>query len=505
MTSRGLRESKHTSGSFSVSCAGRTLFALALALLLARPETARAAEDPPAAPAVVPVEGGGPEAAQSARPNQSEQQIVALRKRLDAVETRLEAAQKSAPTVNAEDGNFSLRSADGANSIRFRGVLQVDTRWFMDDGTLSDKSDTFLVRKMRPSLEGTLFGLADYRFLPDFAGGQVAVMDAYVDIHPVGWARLRVGKFKPPIGLERLQQDPNLALPERALTQALTPQRDVGVSLWGQTPCGLLTYDLGIFNGVSDGTGPDTDSNHAKDFAGRILIRPFKHERLKRFGALGLHFAATTGNRRGLPTSPQLPSYKSAGQNTFFTYLAPTTDPSGTGTTFAHLRQTRLNPGAFYYYGPVGLLGEFVWSRQRVQKGNVQANLTHRAAHATLSYVIGGKNGHDGATPHARFNPSQGTWGAIEIAARWSWLKLDDATFGDPADSTVAVFADPTKSARKAQGLGASLNFIPSRTLRLIVAFEQTRFEGGRAATDKKTVLDRNTENVVFGRTQISF
>ncbi len=445
------------------------------------------------------------ETAPPARPDDSGQQLGALQQRLDAVEARLAAAQKPAPIVNADDGNFGLRSADGANSIRFRGLLQVDTRWFFDDGTLSDKSDTFLIRRMRPSVDGTLFGLADYRFVPDFAGGQATVFDAYVDIHPVGWARLRVGKFKPPIGLERLQQDPDLALPERALTQALTPQRDVGASLWGETPCGLLTYNLGIFNGASDGTNPDLDSNHAKDFAGRILIQPFKHESLKKLGALGLHFAATTGNRLGLPTSPQLPSYKSAGQSIFFTYLAPATDPSGTGTTFAHLRQSRLNPGAFYYYGPIGALGEYVWSRQEVQKGNAQATLTNQAAHVTVSYVIGGKNGYDGATPNARFNLAQRTWGAIEIAARWNWLKVDNATFGNPADPTAVVFADPTKSAGKAQGFGGSMNFIPSRTLRLTVAFEQTRFEGGRVAADKKTVLDRNTENLIFGRTQVNF
>jgi phosphate-selective porin OprO/OprP len=490
---------------------GAGLFPFAVALALVRPGPARAEESPASGPpAAPPVETTAPAAAPTeialpARLDDTGRQVRAVQERLDALDARLAAAQKPAPVVNADDGNFGLRSADGASSIRFRALLQVDTRWFLDDGTLSDKSDTFLVRRMRPAIDGTLFGTADYRFVPDFAGGQVAVFDAYVDIHPVIWARLRVGKFKPPIGLERLQQDADLPLPERALTQDLTPQRDVGASLWGETPCGLLTYNIGIFNGAADGTNPDLDSNHAKDFAGRVLVQPLKLPSLKRFGSLGLHFAATTGNRLGLPTSTQLPSYKSAGQNTFFTYLAPATDPTGTGTVFAHLRQTRLNPGAFYYFGPVGVLGEYVWSRQEVQKGNAQKTLTNQAAHATLSYVIGGKNGYDGATPYAHFNPAKGTWGAMEIAARWSWLKLDDTSLGDPANATAVVFADPLKSASKAQGFCGSVNFIPSRTLRLTVAFEQTRFEGGRAAADKKTVVDRNTENVIFGRTQVNF
>jgi hypothetical protein len=48
-------------------------------------------------------------------------------------------------------------------------------------------------------------------------------------------------------------------------------------------------------------------------------------------------------------------------------------------------------------------------------------------------------------------------------------------------------------------------DLIPSRSLRVSFALEQTRFEGGRTDADKKTALGRNTENVIFGRTQINF
>jgi phosphate-selective porin OprO/OprP len=252
---------------------------------------------------------------------------------------------------------------------------------------------------MRPSIEGTLLKRVDFKFVPDFAGGTTQVFDAYIDVHPVAWLRFRAGKFKAPLGLERLQQDQDLPFMERALNQNLTSQRDVGVSVWGELWGGIVTYSVAILNGSPDGTLQDVDTNRAKDFAARLLIQPFKTEPVDRLGALGLHLGSSTGNRFGQPNAPQLPSFKSGGQNTFFTYLAPvvSADPDIAGAPVAHLRQSRLNPGLFYYIGPIGLLSDYVWSRQEVQKGSTTATLTNQAVHGTISVVVGGKNGYDGA------------------------------------------------------------------------------------------------------------
>jgi phosphate-selective porin OprO/OprP len=431
-----------------------------------------------------------------------------------------EAVASSPPSVTADEkSGFSLRSGEGTFVLRLHAQLQLDGRWFLNDGALSDAADTFLVRRMRPSLDGTVRKRMDFKFVPDFAGGTTQVFDAYLDVHPVAWLRFRVGKFKTPLGLERLQQDQDLPFMERALTQNLTSQRDVGISVWGEIAGAIVTYNLAILNGSPDGSIQDVDANHAKDFAGRLLIQPFKAEPLRRFGAVGLHFGASTGNRFGQPTAPQLPSFKSGGQNTFFAYLLPSVaaDPTGAGTPFAHLRESRLNPGLFYYVGPVGLLSEYVWSRQEVQLGGTTATLTNQAVHGTLSFVVGGRNGYDGATPTNSLNPARGTWGALEIAGRWNYLKVGDAAFGNPADATVAVFADRKKSASQAQGWAGALTYVPSRLFRVTVNFERTTFTGGSSvstmafdpttmkATTTTSVVDRRTENALLARTQIYF
>jgi phosphate-selective porin OprO/OprP len=509
---------------------GPSLSALLLAAASAVAPAARAEPAPPAAPAAAPespptpaapppapTEGvpseappappvaALPPAAPAAQVNalsikldEADQIARIAARKVELLEEQLAARAKETPAVLADDKGFGLRSADGAYVIRFHGLLQADTRWFAGDDALTN-SDTFLLRRFRPAIDGTLFNLADYRFVPDFAGSQAVVFDAYIDVHPTSALRLRAGKFKAPLGLERLQSDADLPVIERALTQYLTPNREVGAALGGELVGGLVGYSVGIYNGGVDNSNSDVDNDHAKDFIGRILIQPFRAEPLKAFGNLGLHLAVSRGDRRGLPgtgvsdANQQLPSFRTAGLNTFFTYLPPAADPST--TVFAHLTQSRINPGVYYYYGPLGLLSEAVWSKQAIQKGNTLASLTHRAVHATASVVLGGTNGYDGATPTHRFDPKTGDWGALELAVRWNWLKLDNATF--PA------YASILKSASEAQGWAGAVNFVPSRTLRFAVNYERTTFTGGAGTT--ATPKNRNTEAVIIGRVQVNF
>ena len=490
--------------------------AAALGILLGLSPTVRAQDAMPAAPAAAPaassVAPGGaasavpspppaPPAAVAPPPDLSAKveeadQIARIAARnLELLEERLAARAKEQPSLTADEKGFGIRSADGAYAIKIRGILQVDSRWFLNDDALADRSDTFLLRRFRPAIDGTLFNIADFRFVPDFAGGTAVIFDAAIDIHPVPFARLRVGKLKAPLGLERLQADADLPIVERALTQYLTTNRDIGATLWGDIAGGLVSYTIGIFNGGFDNSNLDTDSNHGKDFAGRILLQPFKAEPLRALGALGLHLGASRGDRRGLPTATLLSSYRTTGLNTFFGYLAPSPDADGSRTVFAYLTQSRLNPGLFYYYGPFGLLGEAVWSRQEVRKGNATATLTNKAAHATATVVIGGKSGYDGATPTRVFDLDKGAWGAVELALRFNWLEVDDATFPD--------YADITKSASRARGWAGAINYVPSRTLRIDLTYERTTFRGGAgSATAPK---DRNKEDVVVGRVQVNF
>jgi phosphate-selective porin OprO/OprP len=64
--------------------------------------------------------------------------------------------------------------------LKIRGLLQADGRFFAKSETLQ-ANDTFLIRRFRPAIEGTLFSIVDYRLIPEFAG-TVQILDAYVDL-----------------------------------------------------------------------------------------------------------------------------------------------------------------------------------------------------------------------------------------------------------------------------------------------------------------------------------
>jgi phosphate-selective porin OprO/OprP len=269
-----------------------------------------------------------------------------------------------------------------------------------------------------------------------------------------------------------------------------------------------LTYAIGVVNGAPDNTNPDADTNHAKDFQGRLFLQPFKIETLKRFGDLGVGIAAATGNRKGkLPTATAsavtgLGSYKTTGQLTFFSYEAPASDTTGADTTFAHERASHLNPQLYYYAGPVGLLAEWVWSRQGVQRGNSTAVLTNQAAHVTASVVIGGGESFDGPAPRRPFDPARGDWGAFELAARYTWLKVDPDTFGDSSAGSTR-YADPSKSARRAASFGFGAAWILRRSVQGSLLYEYSSFDGG--AGSPGAVTDRAPENLLLARAQVSF
>jgi phosphate-selective porin OprO/OprP len=398
-------------------------------------------------------------------------------------------APPAAAEAKADKSGFALSSGGEkpAFTIKFKLTLQADNRKFLND----DRSkDTLLIRRVRPILDGTVLGLVDYRVMPDFAGSQAALYDAFLDIHPLPWLRLRTGKFKAPVGLERLQGDPDLPFMERAYTANLSSTRDVGVELWGDIAGGVLNYAVGVFNGAPDNANPDIDTGAQKELIARVFLQPFKAPGLESAGNLGIGIAGSVGRRDGSATSTQLSPLRSIGQQQVFGYLASTTD--ATATVFARGRHTRLNPELYYYIGPFGILSEIIWSQQRVQRGTGDAKtLLHRAWHATASYVIGGKNGFDGATPNSNWDPSLGQLGALEIGVRYHELTLDDDTF--------PTFASADASVREARGFGVSLDWALSRTFRLMTGFEHSWFKAGRSNADRKN------EDVWLSRAQVNF
>src|SRR6185436_13108389 len=233
-----------------------------------------------------------------------EQKIRVLERKLELQDEAAKAAVPNTPVVRASpQQGFRIQSADGANVVRLRGVLQFDGRYFPDDVT-PETSDTWILRRVRPILEGTLNGIYDFRFTPDFAGGRAIVQDAYIAARLKPWAVVTAGKFKPPVGLERLQSATDLRFVERGFPTNLVPNRDVGFQVSGEMRSGMFSYAAGVFNGVTDLGFGDVDASDAKELAARVFTVPFVRRGRGAPLDLGVGFAGSIGNERGTPAAP---------------------------------------------------------------------------------------------------------------------------------------------------------------------------------------------------------
>jgi phosphate-selective porin OprO/OprP len=389
---------------------------------------------------------------------------------------------------------FALQSMDGDFTIRFEGVIQADGRFYTGSGDDSRSYappvnasgqgpavSEFLLRRVRPILAGTLYRDFDFFLQPDFGGNTAAIYDAYLDIKPWAQANLRIGKFKTPLGEERLQADSALAFAERGLTADLMPQRDTGIELYGGFWGNAVAYQASFTNGVADGAfTPDSDANSGKDATFRVFALPFKNTGLSVLTGLGLGVAGSYS-----ADGSALPTYKTAtGQEQFFAYGAAVS---------LYGERRHLVPQANYYRGPLGLYAEFARTRQAASAGATKAFLTHEAWQAAATWVLTGERASpNGVQPDKNFDPHAGTWGALELAGRVHQLQIDPNTFR-------LGFSSPSTSASKATAYTAGVNWYLNRFVKFAADFEQTWFDGGNGTGN------RPIERVVDARWQLAF
>lgn len=423
---------------------------------------------------------------------------LALLKR--QVEVDKEVAQAGADKVaSAELGakGLIISSPDKNLTVGLRAYAQLDSRFFLGDDD-STGTDSFLARRLRPILEGTAYKDFYWRIMPDFAGGSTRIFDAYLDYRYTDALKFRAGKFKPPVGLERLQSATDTFFIERGLPTNLVPTRDYGFQVFGDVIPETLEYQLGIFNGVADLGNGDGDEDDRKDIAARIFTQPFRRTDIALLQGLGLGIGGSFGDRLGSPTrsnlKPMLGDYRSPGQQTIFRYRAGSASQDdatfAASTVYANGRESRIAPQAYWYYYSFGVLAEYAKTSQEVTLDANSATLDHDAWQVAVSWAVTGEdvNFKGGIRPASRFDPANGGWGALQIVARIGAFDLDDDSF--------PLYADIARSVTEASSTGIGLNWYLNDNVQLWLDYDYTTFDGGA------TSGDRDTEQVLFTRFQ---
>lgn len=386
--------------------------------------------------------------------------------------------QNSVGLVTVGPGGFTIQSADGNFLLKTGADLQIDLRTF--EGQASTRSmDQILLRRVRPTISGTVYKYIDYFFRPDFGQGTVVLYDAYAQFNYIPHFALRAGKFKPGVGLERLQSDDDTSFIERGLPTLLVPSRAIGFQFSGDLINSRIGYQLGVFNPVPDNSLSDTSPSNARDYTARLFATPFQPNE-NFLSGLGFGLAAQGGNTDGVA----LPSYKTVAQNTFINF--------NSGVTSAGHRTT-LAPQAFYYLGPFGLLAEDTVTEESFQKATLRREIAFRAWQVQASWILTGEKKSFGSPiPKHPFSLADHGWGAWEIAARTGDFRADPGLFN-------YGFANSTSSAGFAREWVTGVNWYLNRILRVSADYGHTNFIGGALNAN------RASERVILARFQINF
>jgi phosphate-selective porin OprO/OprP len=403
--------------------------------------------------------------------------IVDRRRELD--QEALAGRLNPAPVVDAGRDGFAVRSSDNGFQFKIGGYFQADSRFFTGPGQA--EASTFILRRIRPVLTGTLYKGIEFRLMPDWGLGNTVLQDLHLDFRFFPKASVRFGKFKTPFSMERLQSAAEMTFIERAYPTTIAPNRDLGVQVYGDLKSGVFSYAVAAMNGVPDGGSSDMDTNDGKDFITRVFVQPFIQRGVldKGYG-LGVGVVASYGHQNG----PILPTYRTTPQSVFFNFA---------NGTIADGDRKRLGPQGHYYVGPFGLFAEYTVTEQDVRRNATSATIRNDAWQVATSYILTGeRKGFRAPTPKRGFDRSAGGKGAFEVSARYTELSVDQTAFQ-------LGMADITRSARKAQEWTGGLTWYLARGNKFLLNYSQTHFTGG------STSGNRTTEKVLLSRFQVAF
>jgi phosphate-selective porin OprO/OprP len=393
--------------------------------------------------AAAPVAAGPKEGTTEQRLEEAEELLRSLQQEVEELR-RQQQEEAAAPAAKEDPSTFRVYWKEGVRfetkdkkvTARIGGRIQNDWAFGTQDGDLTDEVGDFKngveFRRARVYLEGTVGEHSFYKAQYDFAGGDGgAFKDVYMGLQglPV-IGNIRVGQYKEPFSIEELTSSNYITFMERAIPNALVPSRSTGIMVYNTALEQRMTWAGGYFRD-SDDFG-DNFSDDENVLTGRLTGLPIYEDD----GRVLFHLGAAGRWRQVGEDEIQ---FRQRPEND----LAPRYVDTGTiGAKY----DTSTNVEFAAVYGPASLQGEYVYS---FVDGPGSTDPGFDGYYIFGSYFLTGEHRpyktDEGAfgyvKPQKNFSVADGTWGAWEVAARYSQLNLDDSGIkgGELRDTTVGL------------------------------------------------------------------
>ncbi|MBI1311441.1 porin [bacterium] len=400
-----------------------------------------------------------------------QQENAQLRARLDRLESvvdRLqpdlssEAAKYSAVTPipseadqagSQQVSNWAMSQLSAPDAPKFptaklTGFFQADAGWFAQDsanqaavGNIQDGAD---FRRARLAATGKVAENVSYMLEMDFAfPGHPSFMDVWGEVSDVPILQnVRVGQYRNPFGMDGLTSVKELTFIERGLPFAFLPFRQIGAMAHGMSEAGDMTWAVSGFRYPTGQYGGSVGDNGGYGMASRLtgLIVDDGDSVVHIGGAYS--FIDPANNMVQYRNQPEFTVSETGGSATPVPNTVPffvNTGPIATHNVNLFAGELAATSGSWHAQGEViyALVNRIAGSTVGFSGMSVQSAYILTGEHrpynrenAVLGRVV----------PHQDFRSGCG-WGAWEVAARWSYLNLNDGgiTGGQLNDVTAGL------------------------------------------------------------------